>query len=569
MPKEVFKIEAFHGGINDNSSPRDIREHEVVSAKNCAVDSVGAVKPIGGTAAHVSSSNSTVINPGYGLFTYSTDFNLAGNETTEEWLVMADTSSAANLDFYDKDTGGSPAWSTAHVDLGSSASMQPAFYVVDGVLRVSDGSFSNTNKWYGYVQNYLYNTTESNNSNGTPVHEITEWVTVDHQLKSFDDLSVKCQIAQCNTASPAATKIGDGSGNAITIAYWKHSNGSWKGEFQIGVTPIFLGGQEGEISIADETVSGASSEATVINLANERLSIQAFVSIGTGSTIAADSAHKLADDRIVGFNVYFRKVNTPNWYLLQHFDLIEGGERHWKVYNASSESAYGIFGGSITATLKTTGGTSIVEPKDITAITQADPAVVTSNAHGFNNGDIVAIAGVQGMPELNGQTFKVANKNTNDFQLSGEDSTNYGEYVSGGIVNKAVLTYDDMKMNVAVAGNSNAQVTEVNKTVFLKVQGGFVSPIYYQIDNLLQSGNTGYADYQVDINMNNRAGVHEFQVELLDEHFGLMQSDKVSYAVADGGKESVSEDPDPPDNPPQWNDPSDNRGSWNNYRGGR
>ena len=28
MPKQTFKIEGFHGGINSNSDPRDIRPNE-------------------------------------------------------------------------------------------------------------------------------------------------------------------------------------------------------------------------------------------------------------------------------------------------------------------------------------------------------------------------------------------------------------------------------------------------------------------------------------------------------------------------------------------------------------
>ena len=86
MPKEIFKIESFHGGINNNSSPRDIRDFEVVSATNCAVNSIGEIKPIGTTAAHASGTNSTTISPGYGLFTYSSDVDLAGAENTENYI---------------------------------------------------------------------------------------------------------------------------------------------------------------------------------------------------------------------------------------------------------------------------------------------------------------------------------------------------------------------------------------------------------------------------------------------------------------------------------------------------
>ena len=47
--------------------------------------------------------------------------------------------------------------------------------------------------------------------------------------------------------------------------------------------------------------------------------------------------------------------------------------------------------------------------KDITAITKANPAVVTSSSHGYSNGDHVWISSVVGMTELNGRRFTVAN----------------------------------------------------------------------------------------------------------------------------------------------------------------
>ncbi len=79
-------------------------------------------------------------------------------------------------------------------------------------------------------------------------------------------------------------------------------------------------------------------------------------------------------------------------------------------------------------------------PKVITAITQANPAVVTSTAHGFSNGDRVRISEVEGMTELNGETFTVAGVTANTFQLSGINSTAYTAYVTGGEARKLVST---------------------------------------------------------------------------------------------------------------------------------
>lgn len=79
--------------------------------------------------------------------------------------------------------------------------------------------------------------------------------------------------------------------------------------------------------------------------------------------------------------------------------------------------------------------------QNITAITNADPAVVTINSHGYSNGDEVYISSVGGMTELNGRNFKVANVTTNTFELTdlGDndiDSTGYGTYSSGGTAEK-------------------------------------------------------------------------------------------------------------------------------------
>lgn len=75
--------------------------------------------------------------------------------------------------------------------------------------------------------------------------------------------------------------------------------------------------------------------------------------------------------------------------------------------------------------------------KTITGITQANPAVVTSNAHGFANDDDVILSGIVGMTELNGRRVRVANVTANTFEIkdlfgANINSTGYGPYASGG-----------------------------------------------------------------------------------------------------------------------------------------
>lgn len=75
--------------------------------------------------------------------------------------------------------------------------------------------------------------------------------------------------------------------------------------------------------------------------------------------------------------------------------------------------------------------------KNITAITQASPGVITSNSHGFSDGDEIYIDDVGGMIELNGRNYRVAGATTNTFTLTnlfGDaiDTTGFTAYTSGG-----------------------------------------------------------------------------------------------------------------------------------------
>lgn len=91
-------------------------------------------------------------------------------------------------------------------------------------------------------------------------------------------------------------------------------------------------------------------------------------------------------------------------------------------------------------------------PLTITNITQANPGVVTSPAHGLVNGNKILISNVLGMDlgdppdsQVNGVSYLVAGATTNTFQLhdltgNPVDTTSFSPYVSGGAVRKYVTT---------------------------------------------------------------------------------------------------------------------------------
>lgn len=85
-------------------------------------------------------------------------------------------------------------------------------------------------------------------------------------------------------------------------------------------------------------------------------------------------------------------------------------------------------------------GYVVNDPVNITGATQADPVVITANAHGYSNNDEVYISGVSGMTELNDKRYYIANVTTNTFELTDQvtgtdiDGTGFSAYTSGGTV---------------------------------------------------------------------------------------------------------------------------------------
>lgn len=83
------------------------------------------------------------------------------------------------------------------------------------------------------------------------------------------------------------------------------------------------------------------------------------------------------------------------------------------------------------------GGTATA--KVITAISKANPAVVTSADHGLKNGDVVSLAAIVGMVELNNASAPVKVITEDTFELVGVDSTDYTDYTSGGTATPLVF----------------------------------------------------------------------------------------------------------------------------------
>jgi len=145
-------------------------------------------------------------------------------------------------------------------------------------------------------------------------------------------------------------------------------------------------------------------------------------------------------------------------------------------------------------------------PLAISNVTKADPAVVTSTAHGLSNGDKVLIGSVLGMDGLNTNSYLVANVTANTFELqdldgNNVDSSTFTTYVSGGEARKFVTTISGLSHlegeQVTILGDGAVQPnrTVAGGSITLQQEATTVHVgLGYNSDGQLLRFNAGSAD---------------------------------------------------------------------------
>ncbi len=173
----------------------------------------------------------------------------------------------------------------------------------------------------------------------------------------------------------------------------------------------------------------------------------------TLQTIWARSVHPITGEPlpwIAGDTVTFRMVNARD-----DTDVVQSGA---------------------SATLKQ-GGDGIAR---ITAITQADPPVITTAAvHGLSSGDLFYLDGrnMLGAAELSNRWFEVTTGgSTTTLPLLTEKGTNYEAWSSGGFIDtRGLVSYDLVAADVDAAGDYRGQwiVTRSAETLHFPPYPGF------------------------------------------------------------------------------------------------
>ena len=410
MPKQIYKIEHFHGGLNSNSDPRDISTTELSSATDVMVDEVGSIRTIGNIQATyetLDNAGATVTEiAGAGFFQFDHDRTGAEDagtselETGDSYLALYDDNDAEIWVYskavtnWDDDVAVNEHGVITFDGKGTSGAAKPVFTSIDGAIRVSSGEFSsydsgantdeavdttetvidktddtnivagnyiqiedslgeimyvvsvdnsadnmtvirgmfgtkqiehatgksifilNMNQWYGYLNDNFFQT-----SVGSPEYTTDKWYNEIQHLRSLDELGITLALDDSTSASPDATAL---AADKIIVSHWLSKDGFWNGSYWLGMTPVYIGGQEGPIS----TVG-----SDTIQMNENVLNVQLYICHPTIDNTAI-SAHPLKDDRIIGLKLYTKAYTSDEWFLLKQFDLLEGGEHGWAEYTA-------------------------------------------------------------------------------------------------------------------------------------------------------------------------------------------------------------------------------------------
>ena len=135
---------------------------------------------------------------------------------------------------------------------------------------------------------------------------------------------------------------------------------------------------------------------------------------------------------------------------------------------------------------------AIAATVNLSAITKASPCVVTTgSAHGYSTGDYVLMT-VSGMYQLNYRVFRITAASGSTFTLEGEDTTNYGTYVSGTCQK---ITFGTTLATLTTVNASGGDFSFIDTTTIhdsIKTQiPGLPNPSTYTFESFWDPSDTG------------------------------------------------------------------------------
>jgi hypothetical protein len=340
MPKRLWKIDKFEGGLNNLADPRDIRNNELSYIQNMAVDRIGKVRTRGAFAAHGTtnfengpggdSDDNDGTEPGSGLFAFRSDYKggtgsatlvdlvdgLACDNTSDMIVLLANSrtndSTRTAVDIYSKATdvagwthGLSGAANTNGFIINESArDREINFYEADGAVRAADmiddtsGGASKV-MWMGYIKRNRFKNAAGSDTSASDTWD--GWFICDSGISAPTDGDLNFGK---QTAITHPVFLTDCDGYAISIAT-QAGLGSWpEARYNAGITWIYDGVQESKVfpvsTIGEVDVE--SGDALVV-----RISVFNDSDTNANQTPNATANHDRLNPRITGGRIYLQE----------------------------------------------------------------------------------------------------------------------------------------------------------------------------------------------------------------------------------------------------------------------
>jgi hypothetical protein len=193
MPKKAINLNDFSGGLNNNTNPRDLEVNESSVLNGLDIDIPGKIRLYGSVVSTESyaQAHTNKFNYGNGLVYVNLDRDPSSSASISPTeLYFINDKDNFNIDIYDGTNNDTIAGAFSY---GSVESPIDGF-TIDGEIRITPTSFSNSNKpkWYGYVDKtfHLGKTDFSSGNKGDGVSDATDEIQKDYAGFFSDDMFI-------------------------------------------------------------------------------------------------------------------------------------------------------------------------------------------------------------------------------------------------------------------------------------------------------------------------------------------------------------------------------------------
>jgi len=216
MPKQMFTLNNFSGGLNTKSSTRDINQDQVSKAENVVISNPGLIvsSSVSTDKSATNISKVSTSNYGNGAFIFNSEYDISDDDTTtqvaKQIIAYPD---GANLEFYHRgfNTTGNflDAAGSNDFAMTSGSLFEPVYYFVDGRLYVSDKDNVDSDITKAPQVLEVINTKRFN-------ADILEWESGDAAVTAPTD-AVFAQI-KTDASAPTNATINDAGDFSITLS---------------------------------------------------------------------------------------------------------------------------------------------------------------------------------------------------------------------------------------------------------------------------------------------------------------------------------------------------------------